>query len=366
MQKIGNITSTADANGEWTNGNVAAGTAPTLIDAAWLNTIQRELINIISAAGITIDPSNDSQVIAAQKKLFLQSSNNLKEIFNAGTDAISEARWNLLLNRFLQTDGDTQVRSPSGNQYLFVANNSWGVFDTTSSGAIPLPIGTGGTGATSSDDARKNLGLGDAAVKNTGKSAGTLAAGDDTRITGAMQKTNNLSDIQSYSTARSNMGLKGAALLDVGIIQGTVAAGDDLRITGAVQKASNLSDLPSASAARGNLGLGSAATVSVGTGANQIPDMNSFTSSAQWFKLPSGKIVQMGIFSTTSSGNTIINLPISFPTACRSAVAVQQDTTFPNVIGCIPIGANQLRATTWNYNGGAVSATSVAYIAIGD
>ena len=67
MQKIGNITSTADANGEWTNGNVAAGTPPTILDAAWLNTIQRELINVISAAGLTLDPSNDAQLLAALK-----------------------------------------------------------------------------------------------------------------------------------------------------------------------------------------------------------------------------------------------------------------------------------------------------------
>lgn len=67
MQKIGNITPTADANGEWTNGNVAAGTAPTILDAAWLNTVQRELANIVTNAGLTLDPTNDAQVLAALK-----------------------------------------------------------------------------------------------------------------------------------------------------------------------------------------------------------------------------------------------------------------------------------------------------------
>ena len=67
MQKIGNITPTANANGEWTNGNVAAGTAPTILDAAWLNTVQRELINVITAAGLTLDPNNDAQLLAALK-----------------------------------------------------------------------------------------------------------------------------------------------------------------------------------------------------------------------------------------------------------------------------------------------------------
>jgi len=65
MQKIGNITTTADANGEWTNGNVAAGTPPTIIDAAWLNTIQREIANVVTGAGLTLNPSNDAQLLAS-------------------------------------------------------------------------------------------------------------------------------------------------------------------------------------------------------------------------------------------------------------------------------------------------------------
>jgi len=69
MQKIGNITTTADANGEWTNGNVAAGTPPTIIDAAWLNTIQREIANVVTAAGLTLDPTNDAQLLAGLNAL---------------------------------------------------------------------------------------------------------------------------------------------------------------------------------------------------------------------------------------------------------------------------------------------------------
>jgi hypothetical protein len=78
---------------------------------------------------------------------------------------------------------------------------------------------------------------------------------------GGLAKSSNLADLLSVSTARTNLGLAGAALLNVGTTAGTVAAGDDSRITGAAQKASNLSDLANATTARGNLGVYSTAQV---------------------------------------------------------------------------------------------------------
>ncbi|HDM8446404.1 TPA: hypothetical protein P0O00_001713 [Yersinia enterocolitica] len=50
--------------------------------------------------------------------------------------------------------------------------------------------------------------------------------------------------------------LGGAALLNVGTTAGTVAAGNDSRIAGALQKSANLSDLTSVTTALANLGLG--------------------------------------------------------------------------------------------------------------
>ncbi|MGV8004590.1 tail fiber protein [Photorhabdus temperata subsp. temperata] len=74
MQKIGDITNTADKNGEFTNGNVAAGIAPTLLDAGWFNTVQRELINAVLGSGLKLDSKNDSQLFAAIKKLIDSSA----------------------------------------------------------------------------------------------------------------------------------------------------------------------------------------------------------------------------------------------------------------------------------------------------
>jgi len=51
-----------------------------------------------------------------------------------------------------------------------------------------------------------------------------------------LTKADNLNSLTDKATARTNLGLKGAAVLDVGTASGTVAAGNDSRIDGALQK----------------------------------------------------------------------------------------------------------------------------------
>jgi len=74
MQKISSITDTADANGEFTDGNGASAVQSTLLPAAWFNTIQRELVAVVEAAGLTLDPNDDTQLLTALKALFTAKS----------------------------------------------------------------------------------------------------------------------------------------------------------------------------------------------------------------------------------------------------------------------------------------------------
>lgn len=64
--------------------------------------------------------------------------------------------------------------------------------------------------------ARQNLQLGDSSTKNTGTTANTVAAGDDARITGAMQKSQNGADIQDVAKFLQNLGLVPGIILPEG------------------------------------------------------------------------------------------------------------------------------------------------------
>ena len=141
----------------------------------------------------------------------------------------------------------------------------------------PAVVAAGATQA----DARTAIGAGTSSFSGayadlTGKpTLGTAAATAATDYATAAQGA--LADSASqpghaHAGADITSGTVAYARLPVGTAASTLAAGDDSRITGAAQKSANLSDLASASTARTNLGLTDSAVV----GALPIPDPGSF------------------------------------------------------------------------------------------
>lgn len=126
MQKIGDITDTADGNGEFTDGNVAGNVQPTELMAAWFNSVQREIIAVLAAAGIAPDKTNDKQLSEAIQAIlstgisgsgYLISENNLSDLKDA-----SEALGHLGLDNVgnwqaVQANGG---KHGSGNHHMYI------------------------------------------------------------------------------------------------------------------------------------------------------------------------------------------------------------------------------------------------------
>lgn len=158
--------------------------------------------------------------------------------------------------------------------------------------STPLPIGQGGTGASTAQDARTNL-----AVTKTGEDT-TYAF-----------RANNLSDLNSASTARTNLGLGTIATQDasnVSITGGSVAGITDLAVADGGTGASTAAD------ARVNL------LPSYTSNANKILSINSGATDVEWITAGAGTVTSVDMTVPTGlavSGNPVTSsgtLAVSF------------------------------------------------------
>ncbi|HHF8009578.1 TPA: integrase, partial [Escherichia coli] len=67
------------------------GVPPTYPGPDWFNAIQSELLNILRAAGLDPDKMDNTQILAALKKMFLSRSNPFGDIKADGAAAIATA-----------------------------------------------------------------------------------------------------------------------------------------------------------------------------------------------------------------------------------------------------------------------------------
>lgn len=225
--------------------------------------------------------------------------------------------------------------------------------------------------------ARQNLQLGNSSTKNIGTTADTVAAGDDARITGAMQKNQNGGDIPDVAKFLQNLGfseyIKGligkgdqwSAWQYLGLVDAlngkqqadatlTALAGlvngadklpyfsgvDQMAATDLTAFARGLLGKADAAAAKGHLGVGSAGGRNVGVGfsngGSEIPDMTFFAGlkgDAGYQYFPTGMLLQWGtvVLKSAPSGVSIGTFPVAFPVAGQQ-IFVTHDNPLANVM----------------------------------
>lgn len=194
-----------------------------------------------------------------------------------------------------------------------------------------------------------------------------------------LAKERNLSDLPNPALARQNLQLGDSSTKNTGTTANTVAAGDDARITGAMQKSQNGADIQDVAKFLQNLGLGEAAKRAVGTGENQIPDMSSFpltvtgdlSSRKLTTKLPNGLILKAVNGNADSNGWFSLNFDTPFPSeilfcwaADRLPVSAQNQLSVINAninLSAVDHVAGHARAITIGGGVGPVAASISAY-----
>lgn len=112
----------------------------------------------------------------------------------------------------------------------------------------------------------------------------------------ALLKSNNLSDLPSPTTARTNLGLGTAAVANTGTSASNVPTITDADGRYA-RRSNNLSDLTNITTARSNLGLGTAAVANTGTLSSNVPTISD--ADARYV------VKQQDNFTPTLSGSTV-------------------------------------------------------------
>lgn len=204
MRKISSVTDTADSNGEFTDGNVANGISPTILSAGIFNTWQRELVNIVESAGITLSNEDDGQILKAIQDMFGAGRFLGQKVFTANGVYIPSPLVKSV--RVILTGGGGGgggCQASNNNETFSGAGGgaggtviSWVNLDTSNSYIIT--VGAGGDGASGADSGRDggtssfaNLfsapgGEGGikAAVSNTAGGAGGAPSTGDIKING--------------------------------------------------------------------------------------------------------------------------------------------------------------------------------------
>lgn len=195
----------------------------------------------------------------------------------------------------------------------------------------------------------------------TGKPiAPTPVAGDNSK---------QLANTAFIQAAINALSLGGAAKLNAGVTGGVALFDDTLRVVNDLIEIKNKGETAKTNT-RINLGCGTAATKDVGTGAGQIPDMNSFTSGSGWVKYPDGTIIQRGRAVSVDTGYALINFPIPFTASYTLALLPVTAGNPPTgrysaFMGPLGDGKTNFSFAIWILNSNALVTLGTDWIAIG-
>ncbi|MCS2075618.1 phage tail protein [Escherichia coli] len=165
------------------------------------------IVSSTSAITLKIDPSVvlatrqyvDDRVI--EVKNYADGLMRAHEQSRNHPDATTTAKGFTQLNSSVMDDRETQAATPKAVK-IAMDNANARLAKERNLADLPNPA-----------LARQNLQLGNSSTKNTGTTADTVAAGDDARITGAMQKNQNGGDIPDVAKFLQNLGLSDAFLI---------------------------------------------------------------------------------------------------------------------------------------------------------
>ena len=181
------------------NGNTASGTGTNWTAPASQVRAGQTIIVMSSPVQIfqisSVDSSTSMTVTPAASPAFSGQKYGILVSDNISVDGLAQAMSQLIKEYDENIGAWETFATTSANQNITVTINGTSVTipgigklaQKGSNGA--LAVADGGTGATTEEGSRTNLGLGNSATRNVGTAAGTVAAGDDSRITGALQKT---------------------------------------------------------------------------------------------------------------------------------------------------------------------------------